>query len=245
MAQLPTVPSSLKRLGALFLRSCAAKVLAPVASSLLPAIYFLKYARWFHEQHIPTLLLPTRQSFEYENRYALYSALSNDFSLATDRILYLEFGVATGVSLSWWMSHNTNSGSRFVGFDTFEGLPENWGRLPAGTFGTGGVLPEMTDARGSLERGLFQQTLPAFLRQLSCPEARNVVHLDADLYSSTLFVLVTLGPLLKQEDILIFDEFADGMNEFRALLDASSCLSLRLRPLGAVNWGNKIAFAVQ
>lgn len=68
--------------------------------------------------------------------------------------------------------------------------------------------------------------------------------MDADLYSSTLFVLVTIAPMLKAGDIIIFDEFADVMNEFRALLDVMSCIPLKLTVIGAVNWGNKVAFAV-
>jgi hypothetical protein len=244
MARLPTVPTTLKSLGTVLLRLRASKLLDPIASRLLPAIYFAKYARWFHDQGIASVLLPTRQAFGYENRYALYTALSEELGLADSQLLYLEFGVATGVSLKWWVEHNRHPESRFVGFDTFEGLPENWGRIPAGTFATDGRLPDIDDPRCSLERGLFQQTLPSFLRRGPLPSCRTLVHLDADLYSSTLFVLVTLGPLLKPGDVLIFDEFADGMNEFRALMDASSCLSLCLRPLGAVNWGNKVALLV-
>ena len=234
----------MKALGTLLLRSPAGRLLDPLASRLLPAIYFLKYARWFREQRIAKVLLPTEEDFGYENRYALYDSLSQALGLEHEPLLYLEFGVATGMSLKWWVGHNRHPESRFVGFDTFEGLPEDWGRIPAGTFGTGGALPEIDDPRCSLERGLFQHSLPSYLKRRPIPKGRKLLHLDADLYSSTLFVLITLGPLLEPGDVLMFDEFADGMNEFRALQDASSCLSLELEPLRAVNWGNKVAFRV-
>lgn len=104
--------------------------------------------------------------------------------------------------------------------------------------------PPLKDSRCKFECGLFTETVPGFTQTFAFSAARTVVHMDADLYSSTLFVLVTIAPMLKAGDIIIFDEFADVMNEFRALLDVMSCIPLKLTVIGAVNWGNKVAFAV-
>ncbi|HEV2386559.1 MAG TPA: TylF/MycF/NovP-related O-methyltransferase [Candidatus Acidoferrales bacterium] len=139
---------------------------------------------------------------------------------------YLEFGVAEGDSIRRWTDLNTNAGSRFFGFDSFRGLPEDWklaGRaIPRGSFGTGGRTPLIEgDARVRWIVGLFQETLPAFLQDFH-PENQLVIHLDADLYSSTLYVLSALNDILGPGAIVIFDEFASFDNEFRALQDFSS-----------------------
>ena len=59
--------------------------------------------------------------------------------------------------------------------------------------------------------------------------------MDADLYSSTLFVLSNLIPYLRKDDILIFDEFGVPTHEFRAFTDVVSSYSLKFEVLGAIN----------
>ena len=40
--------------------------------------------------------------------------------------LYLEFGVFEGRSMRWWSRNLSEPGAKLVGFDSFEGLPEDW-----------------------------------------------------------------------------------------------------------------------
>ena len=72
---------------------------------------------------------------EFPTRTDMYRHLAA--ALAGEPIDYLEFGVWQGASIDEWRQLNRNGDSRFVGFDTFEGLPEDWGKdHPKGTFST-------------------------------------------------------------------------------------------------------------
>ncbi len=136
--------------------------------------------------------------------------------------LYLEFGVYRGDSIGYFSDRLRNRDARMFGFDSFEGLPERWGPNPKGTFSTNGTVPEAFDNRVEFVKGWFHETLPAFLirpdvrKLLSNPNTVPFVHLDADLYSSTLFVLTTLWHHLP-EFYFCFDEFMG--HELRALQD--------------------------
>jgi O-methyltransferase len=143
---------------------------------------------------------------------------------------YLEFGVSRGDSMRWWVENSKHPESTFVGFDTFEGIPEAWATWPEGSFSTAGEIPEITDPRCSFVKGLFQDTLPGWLagREFS---RRTLVHLDADLYSSTLVVLSQLLPKLKTNDILIFDEFSSYLDEYRAFADTTMAYQRNFIPL--------------
>ncbi|MEM3907849.1 MAG: TylF/MycF/NovP-related O-methyltransferase, partial [Nitrososphaerota archaeon] len=82
---------------------------------------------------------------------------------------------------------NNNPESRFFGFDSFSGLPEYWFKdFPAGPFNVGGKIPVIDDNRVNFVKGLFQDTLPDFLRTFK-PRNKLIILLDADLYSSTMF----------------------------------------------------------
>jgi len=143
---------------------------------------------------------------------------------------YLEYGVFEGKTLRWWVNRNRDPASRFVGFDTFTGLPADWEWAPKGFFSTQGKLPVFDDPRCRLVVGLFQDTLPSFLAANKL-ERRTVVHLDADLYSSTLFVLMQIGPHLRRGDIIVFDEFSIYMHEFRAWCNFLEAFPIRYEVL--------------
>ena len=143
---------------------------------------------------------------------------------------YLEFGVSRGGTMRWWVENNRHPGATFVGFDSFEGLPDAWGNWPKGSFSAGGSIPTIADERCSFVKGFFHETLPPWLvgRDFS---RRTVLHLDADLYTSTLLVLTQLLPKLKIDSIMIFDEFADPLHEYRTFRDATAAYQRDFVPL--------------
>lgn len=201
---------------------------------LLKLVYLARLSRWIR-RHRP---LPygggVGGAITPENRTALYRHLLETHGLG-GAIDYLEFGVAAGASFRWWLENNTHPDSRFYGFDTFTGLPEDFGGgITAGTFSTGGNVPDVSDSRAAFIPGLFQDTLGPFLDEHDL-RRRLVVHADADLYSSTLFVLTQLHSRLKPNDIIVFDEFGVPTHEFRAFTDFVASYRLRYTVLGAVN----------
>ncbi len=46
--------------------------------------------------------------------------------IADKQVLYLEFGVFHGGSMRQWVKWLKNPKSKLRGFDSFEGIPENW-----------------------------------------------------------------------------------------------------------------------
>lgn len=171
----------------------------------------------------------------FENRYRLYDHLNE--TIAKDAELsYLEFGVSKGESLQYWSDLNKEGGSRFWGFDTFTGLPESWDvfttTVAENAFSMNGKPPEINDDRISFVKGLFQDTLGDFLETFE-PNGRLIIHHDADLYTSTLYVLCETNYIVKPGTILIFDEFSSVLHEFRAWEDYCTAYRREYTVLGA------------
>ncbi|HEY8375658.1 MAG TPA: TylF/MycF/NovP-related O-methyltransferase [Nannocystis sp.] len=173
--------------------------------NLNAALNYLEVGRWMKARGFDT-------SRRANHRFEIYAAVARELGAA--QVLYLEFGVHRGESIARWAELLPGPGCRFVGFDSFEGLPEDWTVIDRkGAFSTGGVMPAIADPRVSFVRGWFQDTVPGYT--LPAHE-RLVVHLDADLYSSTRTVLDALAPHLSVGTYLLFDEFSDRNHELRA-----------------------------
>lgn len=108
----------------------------------------------------------------------------------------VEFGVAKGRTLR--LIAEVMSG--VTGFDSFQGLPEDWrDGFPAGRF----ACP-VPDVRGAdIVVGLFADTLPRW----KPPGPIGLVHIDCDLYSSTRTVLAHMGGLMDSGCYVVFDEY--------------------------------------
>lgn len=183
---------------------------------------------------------------DYNNRESLYEYVFKTNNLTEKPILYLEFGVASGASFRKMLSLNTNQNSKYYGFDTFEGLPENWG----GIYKQGDMssnIPQIDDKRGSFLKGLFQDTLVGFIdeNRTSIDQfEKRIIHMDADLYSATIFTLSQLYPFLKSGDIIMFDEFNVPMHEFKAFKEFLDNFYVKVKPIAAVNNYYQMAFEI-
>lgn len=159
-------------------------------------------------QNIPTL-----------SKYILeYVMVDLNLSEQKDNSLWLEFGVYKGNTINFISKYTEK---KIFGFDSFDGLPEDWREgYSKGVFNMEGRLPSVSN-NVELIKGLFQDTLEPFLE--SNNEVISFIHLDADLYSSTIYVLEKCVKKIKDGCIIVFDEIFnfpeyDGLNsELRAL----------------------------
>jgi predicted O-methyltransferase YrrM len=113
----------------------------------------------------------------------------------------LEFGVGSGQSTGIIAAHMP-----VVGFDSFEGLPEDWRPgFPKGTFRASVPISRIAAIPNvRLVIGLYADVLSQFdFHQYDI----GLVHIDCDLYSSTITVLDRVGRWLKPGAIVVFDEY--------------------------------------
>ena len=118
--------------------------------------------------------------------------------------LWLEFGVASGRTINY-ISKFTDS--KVYGFDSFEGLPEKWrDGFDKGMFNRNGELPQV-NSNVELVKGWFDITLKGFME--THDQMVSFIHLDADLYSSTKYILDTLKDRIDTDCIVVFDELVN------------------------------------
>jgi len=150
---------------------------------------------------------------------------------------YFEFGCHSGRTFSAAVNAASFLGinkAEFFAFDSFEGLPKTDlkedGYFQTGTFCTGRdefieIVRKKTGftlSDSHIVQGFYCDSLTPEL-QAKMPKS-GVVHIDVDLYSSTVDVLRFLKPLLVQGTLLLFDDwycFPAGtlMGERRALTE--------------------------
>jgi hypothetical protein len=167
------------------------------------------------------------------DRIKLHHHLATEYLDPSEEITYLEFGVMRGDTFFVWSKGNTNPRSRLVGFDTFTGLPEDWGNIKKGSFSANGKLPQVNDSRADFCVGLIQDTLPVFVQGLN-KSGKKVIHIDVDLYNASLVTLIHLHPFIQKGDIIVFDDFftiTKADHEFRSFLDYLSLYKPAYKPV--------------
>ena len=168
----------------------------------------------------------------YQHRDQVFEVLAS--RIRDERVLYLEFGVFKGMTMRWWARALKNPESNLHGFDSFEGLPEDYddigGRYVKGWFSTGGQIPQIDDSRVKFFKGWFEDTLPGY----SLPEYDVlVINLDADLYSSTIYVLRMLKDRIQAGTYIYLDDMSRPDHEPRAFEEFIAESELKFKPLAA------------
>jgi hypothetical protein len=160
--------------------------------------------------HIPALGAARMQ--------AVYAAIG-EVTLEGD---YAQFGVWRGRTARI-IAALTSKGRKLHLFDSFEGLPEDWiASKKAGHFSLSpDEIPSFDPKVAVVHKGWFKDTIPPFVADMKKPLA--FLHMDADLYSSTVDVLFNADRIIARDTILLFDEYAvpksEADDEHRAFMD--------------------------
>lgn len=154
--------------------------------------------------------------------------------------VYLEFGVAWGDSINRMLEYTRLQDLVEIhGFDTFNGLPEpHHGEITEGSFDQYGVVPDISGV--IFHKGLFMES---FLGNEDFLQRRLFVMLDADLFSSTSYVLSRVYPFLKVDDLIYFDDL-HVPNQERLAFDLSRRKGLKVEIIARSSEGRSALFKV-
>ena len=181
--------------------------------------------------------VPTFPSHEILRAYAV--------SFIKAEGIVLEFGVFQGKSINALADFLKDR--LIYGFDSFEGLPEDWvyGTFK-GHFDVQGILPRVKE-NVVLIKGWFNETLPSFIDQHK-GETCAFIHIDCDLYSSAEMVLSSLSSMITTGTIIVFDEYFNypgwEEGEFRAFKEFLEETGFQYRYLGYVSTGEAVAIQI-
>lgn len=157
--------------------------------------------------------------------------------------LFCEFGVYRGDTINFISARTQNM---VFGFDSFEGLPEDWFLdVEKGTFRLN-RLPRVRK-NVTLIKGWFNETLPRF----ACEHQENCcfLHIDADLYSSCKTIFDVLGNRIGKGTVIVFDEFFNypgwRQGEFLAFREFVSARQLQFEYLGYVIVAEQVAIRIK
>ena len=129
--------------------------------------------------------------------------------------VYIELGVWKGRTLNFIAALNPHR--TIYGFDSYEGLFEDWDKgdrvFEKGTF----AWPENEKLPSFLlnivlHKGWFADTLPVFAQEILREQPIAFLHVDCDIYSAAAEALQILGPYLREGTILLFDELYNYTN---------------------------------
>jgi tetratricopeptide (TPR) repeat protein len=154
-----------------------------------------------------------------------FDALRHAFARSRGGGLVMEFGVRHGTSINFLALQTRDT---VHGFDSFEGLPENWKGVGKGLYSTMRNPPRVR-SNVQLHPGWFKDTLPAF--RARNPATVRFMNIDCDLYSSTHTVFEYLHDRLAPGSVIVFDEYLANpdwrRDEYRAFQEFVQARKLR------------------
>lgn len=166
------------------------------------------------------------QSMLFRNKdknreFAINRAIENDVKDG----LYAELGVAGGDGCRLFGDALKPHGLTITGFDSFEGLEENWTGMQsgreAGAFTQGGTLPKVP-SNVTLVKGWVQDTLPGYLKD-NGGKPFSFLHMDMDTYTPTAYAMGATKKLLRKGTVILFDELYGypgwRHHEYKALME--------------------------
>lgn len=158
--------------------------------------------------------------------------------------MFLEFGVATGRTINH--TARVHPGHYIHGFDSFEGLPEDWtSRMPRGFFKRDALPPVRDNVK--LYVGWFDQTLPGWKAKYGNAPIQ-FLHIDSDLYSSAVTILETLKDNIVPGTVIDFDEYINypgwELDEFKAWQEHVAKYNIKYEYIGRVSRHQKVAVRV-
>ena len=210
---LATFKQGLTRIG----QSCSPSLLFQFQST----VNYLKVGRWMADH-----------GFDFKarvaNRHEVWNAVVRE--VGNQPVLYLEFGVDSGEATRYWAANLKHPKTLLHGVDSFEGMPTSGGPWAKGQFSTGGQIPEINDPRVKFFKGWFDQVLPDYIVP---PHSTLILNLDADLYSSTAYVLQHLQPHIKKGTFIYFDEMNFHEHEPKAFHEFIAATGVKFTPVAA------------
>ncbi len=191
-----------------------------------PISYLLEASKMESFEHFRDHM---EQSMLFRNKdknrdYAIKRAVENGVKDG----LYVEFGVAGGDGCRLFGEVLKPHGLTLTGFDSFEGLEEDWTGIQsgreAGAFTQGGDLPKVPD-NVTLTKGWVQDTLPGYMKE-NKGKPFSFLHMDMDTYTPTAYAMGATKRHLRKGTVILFDELYGypgwRHHEYKALMETLS-----------------------
>ena len=225
-----------------FLRAVAGGLFLDGYPLLIDPLYYLnkeaaQESADFIKEHLGTAVL-------FRGHYSPDRFWSYSLGLAKNEGLFLEFGVFSGTSINFFADRRHDV--VFHGFDSFEGLPDDWNGWVAerGRF----KKTELPQVRENVELhvGWFDKTIPPFAIN-HANEKISFLHIDCDLYESTKTVFDLLGDRIVQGTVIVFDEFLNypawKLHEYKAFTEF--CLDRQVKCSFRAFYGQKCTVQIE